>query len=179
VLLAALALTVSGCAADEPPAAQLPPATSEPSPTVSSVAAEVEVPPEAREETAEGASAFARFYLEILLTEAFHNADASRVRALTLSECEGCDNLIGLIEQLEQDGERMEGGEYVVAFAEASTVESGDAMVDLGYRLEPGVLVDREGRREALEGAEATAQMRLSHRSGTWSVRGFRTVSSA
>lgn len=161
-----------GCSSDPEPRT-LPPAPS-PSPTAAAV---LPVPPEATPETPQGAAAFTRYYLE-LLNQAFAAGDASRVRELSDPECDACNNLIKAIEQEEEPGQRIEGGDYRVLFAESPPVENGDVIVDLRYALTEARVLRLDGTivRTTPPNPGINAQLRLLRRDGSWIVRGFRNV---
>jgi hypothetical protein len=163
---------LTGCSGDEDPRT-LPPLPSA-SPTT---APALPVPSAAAAATPEGAAAFTRYYLE-LLNEAFRSDDASAVRAVSDSGCGGCVNLIGAIEAPSEAGERTEGGEYVLKFAEAPPVEAGDVIVELRYSLTELRVLNAEGRvidrKPPVD--KVDAQMRLLRRGDTWLVAGFRDV---
>lgn len=146
------------------------------SPSVASVGP---LPSEAAAATAEGAAAFARYYLEVM-NAAFAGADADLVRRLSDAGCGGCNNLIGAIEEPGKEGERVEGGEYVVDFAEAPPVEGGDVIVQLRYSLTEVRVYGPDGallrRKDPVE--DLDAEMRLLRRDQSWVVAGFRNVES-
>lgn len=167
-----LSAVLGGCSsqAEEPP--PLPPApTTSPTPVV------LPLPSEAAAETPQGAAAFTKYYLE-LLNQAFRTRDASAVRRVSDPGCGGCSNLIGAIEEPPEEGRRVEGGEYVVKFAEAPPVENGDVIVELRYSLTELRILDAAGqildRKPAVQ--DVDAQMRLLRRGPSWVVAGFRDV---
>jgi hypothetical protein len=125
----------------------------------------------------QGASAFARYYIAVL-NDAFAAKDASLVRQLSDPACQGCRNLIGAIEGPSNNGERVEGGDFSIDYAEAREVAPGDALVDIRYSVEPIRILDAKGR--LLETRPRTtaidAQLRLLMVGDAWSVRGFRNT---
>lgn len=166
-------MAVAGCSADPEPE-PLPPA-----PTTSPTPAALPLPSEAAAETPEGAAAFARYYLD-LMNRAFESADATAVRQVSDPGCGGCNNLIVAIEEPPEEGERVEGGEYSVDFAEAPPVEGGDVIVELRYSLTEVRVYGPDGqllrRKDPVE--DVDAQMRLLRRGRSWVVAGFRNVDS-
>jgi hypothetical protein len=169
VCVAALA----GCSSDAEPEPLPPVASASPSP-----AAALPVPPEATPETAPGAAAFARYYLE-LLNVAFRTSDATAVKAVSTQECEGCQNLIAAIERGDEPGETVTGGDYSVVFAEAPPVENGDVIVELRYDVSEVQVRQDGGDVSTLPAKTAIdAQMRLLRRGDIWMVQGFRNLSS-
>lgn len=171
--LTALCVMVAlvGCS-DDPEPRTLPPITSaSPSPSV------VPMPSEAAAETPEGAAAFARYYLE-LMNAAFAAGDATEVRRVSDPGCGGCNNLIGAIEEPQKEGERVEGGDYVIGFAEAPPVEAGDVIVQLRYSLEEVRVYAPDGQLLRRKNAvpDVDAEMRLLRRGASWVVAGFRNV---
>jgi hypothetical protein len=164
-------VALAGCSSDPEPQPLPPIETSSPSPVA------LPLPSEAAADTPEGAAAFARYYLA-LMNKAFPEADATPVREVSDPGCGGCNNLIGAIEEPPAAGERVEGGEYVVDFAEAPPVEGGDVIVELRYSLTEVRVYGPDGRllrrKDPVE--DVDAQMRLLRRGASWVVAGFRNV---
>ena len=148
-------------------------------PTASPTAAALPIPPEATPETPQGAAAFTRYYFDVV-NRAFVAGDASDVRRLSDPECEGCNNLVRAIEEEPDPGERIEGGEFEVIFAESPPVEGGDVIVDLRYAVTELRVVGQDGRVIRTTPAEPgiDAQLRLIREGQAWVVRGFRNVQS-
>jgi hypothetical protein len=167
---AAVALT--GCSSDADPR-PLPPL---PPPSATQAAA-LPVPPEATPETPQGAAAFARYYFH-LLNESFKRGDASGVRQVSDPGCDACLNLIAAIEEEDEPGQRVEGGDYRVLFAESPPIENGDVIVDLRYALTEARVVGSDGGVISTTPANPgiNAQLRLMRQNDTWIVRGFRNV---
>jgi hypothetical protein len=174
LVTALLTGALAGCSSDPEPRT-LPPVPSA-SPTA---AAPLPVPPEATPATPQGAAAFARYYLG-LMNQAFSTRDSSLVRRVSDPGCGGCNNLIGAIDESPEEGERVEGGKYVVAFAEAPPVEEGDVIVEVRYSLTEVRVLAPDGslirRTPPVENVDA--QMRLLRRGNAWIVAGFRNVES-
>jgi hypothetical protein len=128
VVAACVSAALAGCSAEAEP--EPLPSAAAPSPTPVALP----VPPEATPETAQGAAAFARYYLE-LVNRAFASIDATAVRSVSDPDCGTCSDLIRAIEESPTAGERFEGGDYEVIFAESPPVENGDVIVDVRYRI--------------------------------------------
>lgn len=126
--------------------------------------------------TSEGASAFARFFVESI-GRAYTTADPSVIAELSASGCGGCDVLIKAVGDLRAAGEKREGGEYEVLSAVTPGLEDGDALVDVQYKRAAGQVVDAKGAVVASAGpVPATdAQVRVVWRTGAWLVQGYRT----
>lgn len=172
-VLLALAVVLTGCTSAEPQPPALPPA-----PSVSPSVAPLPLPPEAAAETAEGASEFARFYMQVL-GHAIQLADPQQVRMLSDSGCGGCQNLISAIEDERTKGQSVLGAEFkVLAAVLPAVTPDDDVIVDLRYERMPGQLLDREGRTIDSIAAELPidSQMRLGRVGGQWIVLGFRAV---
>ena len=133
------------------------------------------VPPEATPETPRGAAAFARFYMQVL-TEAFQTADPTQLRSLSDPGCGGCNNFISAVEGSADAGERTEGGDFNVVFAEAPPVEDGDVIVELRYSRDAARVLTGDGsvRVEVPADPPLDAQMRLVRTGSSWIVMGLR-----
>lgn len=144
-------------------------------PTASPTPAALPVPPEATPESAEGAAAFARYYMAVL-TKAFQDADATQLRTLSDGACGGCNNFIGAVEGSAEANERTEGGEFNVVFAESPPVEDGDVIVELRYSRAAARIVTGDGtvRVELPPDPPLDAQMRLVRKDAGWVVMGLR-----
>jgi hypothetical protein len=167
----ALVAALAGCSAEADPT-PLPPL-----PSVSPTPETLQVPPEATPDTAEGAAAFAKYYLAVL-EEALRSGEPGRLRELSDSGCGGCRNLIGAVERAQAAGQVVRGGEFVVLSAVSPAPEQGEAMVDLRYSREAGELVTLAG--EVVEPIQPEppidAQMRVARAGTGWRVLGFRAV---
>jgi hypothetical protein len=170
VVAVCVSAALAGCSAEAEP--EPLPSAAAPSPT--SVA--LPVPAEATPETAQGAAAFARYYLE-LVNRALDRADASAVERVSDPGCGGCRNLIRAIEEAPTPGERVEGGYFEVIFSEAPPVENGDVIVEVRYRVSALRVYGGDGAvlRTKAATEPVDAQMRLVRRSGAWIVQGFRS----
>jgi hypothetical protein len=113
-----------------------------------------------------------------LLNQAYAVGDARPVQEVSAPGCGGCDNLIGVIQRLETDGQRSVGGEYRVITALAPLVVNGDVIVDVAYERPSGQIID--GNNRVIESAAPVplteAQLRLIRRNGSWKVQGFRVL---
>jgi hypothetical protein len=128
-------------------------------------------------ETVEGASAFARHYVETIGI-AFNLADAQRLRDMSARGCEGCDALIGSVQRLQESKHSRVGGNYEVTDVATPPIEQGDVVLLLTYTRQPSEIVDAAGA--VVDRAPAvpltTAQMRLVYSSDGWRVQGYRVV---
>lgn len=145
------------------------------SPSVASVGP---LPSEAAAATAEGAAAFARYYLEVI-GAAFASADPTQLEALSAPGCGGCDALIGSITELREQGRKRLGGDYIVKSVAAPPVERGDVILEIAYAREAGQVVDETGRvfASAPPVPVTNAQLRLIRQGMSWVVQGYRVVS--
>ncbi|MDQ3610347.1 MAG: DUF6318 family protein [Actinomycetota bacterium] len=174
-LLALAVVLLAGCTSDEKEPTVLPPAPSvSPSPPLPSF------PLEAMNETSEGASAFARYYFD-LLNQAYAGADATVVQRVTASGCGGCDALIAVIQRLKEDRQRSVGGEYRILSAIAPAVIDGDVIVDVSYDRSAGQIVNEKNVivESGAPVPRTDAQLRLIRRDGSWLVQGFRVLGTA
>ena len=135
------------------------------------------LPSEASTATPQGASAFARHYLQAL-TIAYHEANSSPLRALSDPGCGGCNNFISAIEGSRASGERTRGGVFKVEFAEAPPIEDSETLVELRYSRTAGTIVDEHGDVGVTLPADPSvdAQMRLLYTPSGWRVLGFRAT---
>ena len=162
--------------ASGPPGASGEPGTSA-SPTAPPSSKPVVVPDAAKEETPQGASAFARHYMTIL-EAALGSGQTRELRRLSDPGCGGCNALLAAIDSANASGQRVTGSSFVVEFAEAPAVQAGETIVDLRYNRQPGSLVDADGAVVSPIAAEGPvdAQMRLKRVDEIWLVLGFRQV---
>lgn len=167
-----LAVPLVGCGPDPDGPTRLPPVeSSSPSPVA------LPLPSEAAAETPQGAAAFAEYYFEVV-NAGLQSGDASAVQRLSDPGCGGCVNLIGAIEEDPQPGERIEGGLFELAFAEAAPAEEGVIAVDLRYSVSALRVLDDDGRvlREKPASTSLDAQLFLKRAQEGWIVRGFENV---
>jgi hypothetical protein len=108
-----MALTACNGGGDDA-AATLPPVTPTPSPTE---AAGSDVPPEAQEDTPEGAAEFARYYV-LEVREAYLSKDAERIRRLSEAGCGTCEQYVTTVESLISENATV-GDAYVVEVTDA------------------------------------------------------------
>ena len=175
-LVPILGLLLSGCKGSSSggePLPQPPPFSAGPTPTPSAVA--IEVPPSARATSAVGAAQFARLYLEVL-NQANSSGDVARLKAASHPDCDACRDLISTIVSEEADGKRFSGGEYVVAFAEATEMRPDDALVDVVYAQSASVTRDTSGKQ--LDASPAVGrgalQLRVQRSADSWRTLGMR-----
>lgn len=148
----ALGLALAGCSDDDgESAATLPPVTSTPSATAAG-----NVPPEAQEATPEGAAEFAGFFA-VEVSEAYRALDPDRVRRLSSSDCQTCEQYISSIESIAaQDAEVGESYsvEVVDAAAPAADAELATADVTLTLMVGEFVVTSPSGEELAREPAD-------------------------
>jgi hypothetical protein len=128
-------------------------------------------------ETAEGAAAFARYWIKVL-EQSLATGDATQLKTLSDDGCGGCTNLVGAAEGGEA-GESIRGGRFVVQFAEAPPIEGDETIVALRYSRGGGELLNADGTVIAPVAPEGPvdAEMRIKRRDGSWIVLGFRGTS--
>lgn len=147
------------------------------SPAATPTASVPPLPAAAQGDGPEAASEFAKYYLAVV-DDAFARADASALRALSDSGCGGCNSLIDLVEDLARDGQRYEGGQYVVQDAVAPGAETPDYLVVLTYTRPEGRVIDAatgdEVRTETAQ-PKTQMQMRVVKEGGSWRTFGLRT----
>lgn len=173
------AVVLAGCASEpEATGTTLPPVTSTPSPTAAEAP---ELPPETEGVDADAATAFARYYLETVVNDAYRTGDVSAMAALSDAGCEGCNNLIGQIRGYKERQQLLEGGDLVVLEAAAPADEPGDTVVDMLVRQESARLIAADG--SVVDEVPATepgiAQLRAVSAAGSWKAFGFRFIEEA
>jgi hypothetical protein len=157
-------------------AAKPPEGASQPSPAaLPSAARPLASPPSAA--TAQGASAFARYYISVL-ESALATSDAQGLQQLSDEGCGGCRNLISAIRQAAKSDHHVAESAFTVDFAESPPPAAGETIVDLRYRRGAGRLLDGTGQVVAPIAAEGPidAQLRLRNTGAGWLVLGFRQV---
>lgn len=170
--LVALSLGVAGCSTEAGPQ-PLPPV-----PSVSPAPSEMPIPPEAMAETPQGASAFARYFFDIV-NQAYASGDASTVTALSASECESCKNIAADVRRLGAAKLMVDGSRFKVAFAEAAPAEAdGSIIVDFRFSSDPYVERAKDGSavREEPAQVDVDAQVKLRRRGSAWEVYAIRTL---
>ena len=174
----ALPLVLVGCTSDDGKKPTVLPSLAPPAASPSAVPVP-SVPPEASAETAQGASAFVRYYLDVV-NRSFATGEAAPVQALSMSDCAGCRNLIQAISAPTTANERVEGGDYKVLEV-ASTPASPQVMSSLvTYSLTEVRVVDAVGTlvRSTPARPPVAANMTLQRTNGSWLVATFRNVQS-
>lgn len=169
-----LAGALSGCSEDTQ-AKPLPPLPS----ATPTVAAAPSPPPEAMAETAQGASAFTKYYFGVLINAAYASKDTAQVAALSAPECGSCANVVEDIERLERAGLSVDGQRFKLAFAEAPPADSdGTIVVDFRYTSDPYVETDGAGKvvRRLPAQVEQDAQVKLGRSANAWVVLAIRTL---
>jgi hypothetical protein len=169
-----LALALGGCAEDEPTPSTVPPA---PGVSASASAAVASLPPEALANDAPGASAFARYYLE-LANQAFATGDAKALKAYSDPGCTSCNNLMQAIEAPMNPDERIEGGDYEVLDATSTPSSPGEMLSLVTYRLTEVRVYDSSGDLLETDPAKPpiTASMSLRRSGDAWRVEAFTNV---
>jgi hypothetical protein len=163
-------LLASGCSADEPPST-LPPLTASPSPTASPT------PTGIHEATPEGANAFTRCWFAEL-NAAFTSRDSSRLRLLSASDCDVCNNFAAAIDELARTDQRVSGGGITLLFVEVAPLEADGAIVEIAYRRAASTRLDAQ-QRPVATGAPTPrqlAQVKLVRAASGWRFDALRLV---
>ncbi len=82
--------------------------------------------------TAEGAEAFARYWIDVL-NVAFATLDPGQLQAMSEPTCKTCSNYAGSLRASARDGEVYEGGRYRVLSVVSAPVAGRSARVLLTY----------------------------------------------
>ena len=167
-------LLLVGCSADADDPEPLPPVESaSPSPVA------LPVPSEAAAETPQGAAAFAEYFFEVVVNEAYASRDSSRVVELSAASCNSCQNIIDDVERLAASELTIDGRRFKIAFAEAPPANpDGSIFVDFRFSSDPYVERNEAGDLVRQEPAQIDqdAQVKLVRRGSTWVVDAIRTV---
>ncbi len=94
--------------------------------------------------TAEGAEAFARYWIDVL-NVAFATLDPGQLQAMSEPTCKTCSNYAGSLRASARDGEVYEGGRYRVLSVVSAPVAGRSARVLLTYSTPKLVVRNRAG----------------------------------
>jgi len=134
------------------------------------------LPPEAQENTPEGAEAFVRHWVEVL-NDANHGSGGKAIRSLSADACAQCAAIAETADNIARGRTKVEGGAWsVVAVGEApGRPETGDLLLGVSVKIEPGWITRGSGDRERTQGARETLSFSLSWKGG-WAVEQIRTT---
>lgn len=151
--------------------AQATPSAS-PSTTASAAGPAVAVPPEAQAHTEAGAEAFAKFFYEVV-SESQYRADSTELRALSSPDCEGCQVLIQMADELSDKGHRMDSRSLKVKGAGVRPDSTRDVKyVNVLAEDLPSKVLDRSGNVVSRStGAKLTFLTTLIWNSSAWQVQ--------
>ena len=171
--VALLGVLASGCSDGAEPPTTLPSLTASATPS----AAAVPRPSGIDAPDAIGASAFARYWFDVL-NAGFLQRDTSEIRRLSEADCGTCGNFIASIEELRAKSQRLEGGAYVLSVAEAAPTDGAKIIVDLIWDRQASRLVASDGSLVEAGPASKTvrAQALLVRKGSTWSMSALRLV---
>ncbi len=139
---------LSGCARGETANETLPEAS--PSATETSEALpqlgppDLPMPPEAREQSAAGVEAFARYYIE-LSNHLLESLESQPLRDLS-SQCSTCDQLADGYDDSQAQGLTYVGGEIAVVSTGTAMVDTDDAEIPLLLSQSPVRVIDNQGK---------------------------------
>lgn len=184
-----LLVAISGCSSDEAAPAEVAPLASEsgagsvasPSPAATSGVEAIPSPPaEAAAGTPQGASAFAEYFFNVVVNDAYHARDPSKVTAFSDAACGSCQNIVADIQALREAGLRVSGKRFKVQFAAAAApdTDGGGVVVDFRFSSDEYVATNSSGESVRSEPAQIDqdAQVKLLRRSSSWVVVAIRTV---
>lgn len=176
-MLLVVPLVLGGCTSEDGKKPAVLPSLAPPAALPSAVPVP-SIPAEASAETAQGASAFARFYFQDVVNGAYASGVTGPVAALSDDECNSCKNIIGDVERLTAAGSKVEGRRFNVQFAEtAPPGPDGKFIVDVRYAADRYLEVDSQGSVVRDVAAQVKdAQVLLVRDSGGWLVGGIQTV---
>ncbi|MPR00302.1 hypothetical protein GB931_20745 [Modestobacter sp. I12A-02628] len=137
---------LAGCSSAEPASESLPAttATTTAAPTLPPLGpADFPVPVEARQQTAEGAAAFAEYYVD-LISYTTRTLDSSGIRQLS-RDCEDCEQVADGADTARAQGLRFLGGELTITSAGAPYMGAGTSEVAFLVEQAPLQVVDASG----------------------------------
>lgn len=136
------------------------------------------IPPEAIEETPQGATAFARhFFNEV--NRAYLMRDPSLVTVISHPDCNSCQNIVEDIARLREADTEVAGERFKLDYAEtAPFVPSEPVLVDFRYSSDMYREVASDGSVELEAPAKAAqeAQARLLRGASGWLMYGLRVL---
>lgn len=141
-LSAAALLTLSACGGDDAPLP--PPPDKEAGPTPSS-APLVSLPADADDRTEAGAEAFAKYYFQSVVNNAYSTGNLTALVKYSHPECIVCRATVGDIASAWTRG-RVDGGQVTVKEINTSTFEENLTNVDLSYSTTRYVEKDPAGK---------------------------------
>lgn len=155
--LVVVTMLLGGCASGAAEPASTTIGAAEPSQVVPAPSVEVSVkadadeelePPEmpalAREQTPEGAVAFAEWWFDTL-NYATASGDTEQLRTLSLGECETCGNLITEIERAYAQGGSMQGGSVDVAVDSPGGLRERGALLVVFAEIDESRILSADG----------------------------------
>ena len=177
-LLAVTAL-LGACSGEEPagtlpPMASQSPLTAAPGKTTPPQLAAAALPA-----TAQGASAFATYYME-LIEYTFATGDATALRTASDAACLGCRNFLEAAAKASSAGEFAIDADIEVLEAVSPAIQAGETTVDLRYKRTNGTVVDGAGNViKSIRAQNATDVQITVSRGRSWIVTAFTAVSAA
>ncbi len=191
-LVMALAASAAGCSAGETEPSTLPPVesgssvpSSTPSPSESdapqsapSLAPSGSVPADAVGTTPAAASAFARYFFEVI-NDAYAAREARTVQELSTQDCGSCAAVISDISRLADADHRVAGRRYVLSFAEAAPpLSDGRVLVDFRFTADPYIERDAQDQlvKEFPADPARDGQMPLAPAASSWRVTAIRLL---
>ncbi|MGY1826969.1 DUF6318 family protein [Blastococcus sp. SYSU DS0541] len=136
---------LTGCSEKQEASTSLP--TTEASPTTEALPPlgpeDMPMPDEAREQTADGAEAFVRYYVD-LINRTSTVMDAGPLRQLS-DGCRDCDRIASSTEEAASAGQDYEGGELTIIEVGAPVMKDGAADFPIIVDQAEFVVLDRSG----------------------------------
>lgn len=175
-LVPVVVLALTGCSGEKAvKATPLPPT---PAATASPTPVPLEVPDSAKPATAQGAAAFARFYLEVM-HRAVISGELEQFAFLSDPTCTFCADVAAATRKEYAAGNSFSGGEYEILSAEASQTSPGaDALVDVRFNRRPS---ERRGPSGAVLStypgqSQGLLQIQTRRRGSAWIAKGLRLM---
>lgn len=148
-----------------PPLTAAPTTSAPPSPTVKPV----KKPAKADEPTAEGAEAFARYWIEVV-NNAHVRVDPTELRRISTATCQTCTAYAKSLDRARKEGRRYAGGFVEVKQAVATNATRSAAKVLVDYDVPPLQILNSAGAvlRTVPAESDVTLRFDLVHRGDRW-----------
>lgn len=168
-IVCVVALTLGACSSD--------PAPREPSPSASAAAATPTatpptMPPQASEDSLEGAAAFVKHYVDVF-NYAAATGDVAELSRLSAATCDGCQRYIDLYRDTYEAGGYFKGGDWRVGDMNLQS-DPPDYYATVPVEVQPGTFRETKDESETSDAGERnTVSFALRKQSEAWKITQF------